>query len=78
MKRLILFLLMMTFIVMLTGCSNKYEYSQQLIKAIEEDNLEQFTYLLEKGGDLDSRPHFLGLDRVNMPPLHYACSNLFS
>ena len=73
MKRLVLFLLTFCFMVVLTGCSNKYQYSQQLIEAIEEDNWEQFTYLLEKGGDLDSRPHFLGLDRVSMPPLHYSC-----
>lgn len=73
MKRLVLFLLMLSFMAMLTGCSNKYQYSQQLIEAIEEDNWGQFTYLLEKGGDLDSRPHFLSLDRVNMPPLHYSC-----
>lgn len=73
MKRLILFLLTFSFMVVLTGCSNKYQYSRRLIETIEEDNWEQFAYLLEKGGNLDSRPHFLSLDRANMPPLHYSC-----
>ena len=48
MKRLVLFLLTFSFMVVLTGCSNKYQYSRRLIETIEEDNWEQFTYLLEK------------------------------
>lgn len=62
------------FIFLLFDYLPAYKYSQQLIEAIDEDNFERFEELLEQGGDLDSRPYFLTLDRVNQPPLHYACS----
>ena len=68
-----IFTVIFMFISLLCDCLPAYKYSQRLIEAIDEDNFERFEELLEEGGDLDSRPHFLSLDRVNMPPLHYSC-----
>lgn len=49
-----------------------YNYSQNVIAAIESDDYEEFQKLLDKDKNLNSRPYWLGIDRVNMPPLIYA------
>ena len=49
------------------------KYSEELIQTINEDDEVRFEYLISKKGNLDSKPYVFGIDRVNLPPLHYAC-----
>lgn len=55
-------------------CVNNYNfrYSKDLIENIKNDDKEEFERLLKEDKNLDSRPYFLGIDLINMPPLIYA------
>ena len=73
-KKFLLVFFIICISLLMFGCTNNYKYSQKINTAIEDDNFELFCSLLEKGKNFDSRPYFMGLDRVNLPPLHYACN----
>lgn len=66
-------LIMLCGTIVLESCTSSYNYSQQLINAIENNDYDLFDELLKQGKNLDSRPYVLDNDRVNMPPLHFAC-----
>lgn len=55
------------------GCSSDFKYSQKLNTAIEKDDYNKFCNLLDHHKNLNKKPYLLSLDRINLPPLHYAC-----
>ena len=61
-----------------SGCTiTKRQYSQDLINAIENNDMEELADLVDKGRDLDSRPlpRVLSDNAVNRPPLVVAVVN---
>lgn len=70
---LVITLIMICGTIILESCTSSYNYSQQLINAIENDDYGLFDELLKQGKNLDSSPYVFDNDRVNMPPLHFAC-----
>lgn len=73
MKKIFIIFAIICISLLMFGCTNNYKYSQKLNAAIEEDNFELFCRLLNNCKTLDSKPYRMSLDRVNLPPLHYAC-----
>ncbi len=78
MKKFLFYIIPMLSIIMILICVNIYfinrVYPRKLIEAIDNNDMEEFTKLLEEEGNIDNRPFLWGVDRVNYHPLHYACS----
>lgn len=76
-KKILILIIPILIIVLTTICISSYStnriYPQKLIEAIDNDDMDEFIKLLEKGGKIDNRPNIWGVDRINYPPLHYAC-----
>ena len=70
---IVIILIMLFGTIMLESCTSSYSYTQELINAIENNDYILFEELLKQGKNLDSRPYVFDNDRVNMPPLHFAC-----
>ena len=58
---------------MLFGCTNNSNYSKEIIESIHSNDYDKFEKLLSKSKNLNVKPYSYDLDRVNMPPLHFAC-----
>ena len=78
MRKILLFIISVLVIIVILTSVNIYfmdkVYPRRLIEAIDNNDMEEFTKILEKNGNIDNRPFLWGVDRVNYPPLHYACS----
>ncbi|QVK19401.1 ankyrin repeat domain-containing protein [Mycoplasmatota bacterium] len=77
MKKIISIIILIVIIIggfyLLFSYSSNQLNAQNLISAIEENDIDKFEKLLKKRGDIDAKPNVVCLDCTNYPPLHMAC-----
>lgn len=71
-KRVLLFLSILMTLFIFTGTiigmkSIEKKYAQNLISAIEKNDLVELSNLLEKNINKDETPYFIGVDKRNYP-----------